>query len=345
MRVPTPRDSFPGSVLVTGGAGFVGARVVRGLLAAGSRVVVADDLSCGDASRLPLGHSRLTLHPLDVEAPRGLLALCGEEGPFDVVLHLAARVGVRRVLADPEGCRSAHRAAARELVAALQSLPAASRPRLVAASTSEVYRECAQPLTESHPLRSRDAGGRWAYAASKLEMEATLDAASDLWPADRGPVHLRLFNVVGPGQDAEGGMVLPTFVRCALAGAPLPVHGDGEQVRTLAHVDDLAADVVEVLLRPDFPAGPLNLGGTARCTVNELAHEVLTAAGGGRLRSVDPRHTLSARFEEVRHREPCLDRARDLGLAGRARSLADIVRDSLEYHRRFHPAPLEAPHH
>ena len=185
MSVPTPASSFSGSVLVTGGAGFVGARVVRGLLAAGSRVVVADDLSCGDASRLPLGHSRLTLHPLDVTAPRGLTALLGEEGPFDALLHLAARVGVRRVLADPEGCRTEHRAAAGEIVAALRALPGSRRPRLVAASTSEVYQDCVEPLTEGHPLRCQDGEGRWAYAASKLEVERTLDAA----PVDSAGSH------------------------------------------------------------------------------------------------------------------------------------------------------------
>lgn len=317
------------TVLVTGGAGFLGARASELLVEAGARVVVADDLSTGDASRLPLGTHGLALRPIDVSSPGAMSGLVGEEGGVDVVLHLAARVGVRRVLADPEGCWREHLAMGRELLSAVHALTPAERPRVLSASTSEVYQDRPGPLAEAAPLRPLGGRGRWAYASSKLAVERLLDAGADLWPEGRGPIHLRFFNVVGPGQRAEGGMVLPTFVEQALGGGELTVHGDGLQRRTFAHVDDVAADLVRLVALEDAPPGPLNLGGTARCTIAELAARVAEVAGGARVRSVDPTHTVSPRFEAVREREPDLGRARGLGLAWSGRTLEEIVADTV----------------
>ncbi len=333
IRRPTPARER--SYLVTGGAGFIGSHLTRHLLRAGARVVVADDLSAGYAQSLPLGHSGLSLHPLDVAGPGALAGLVGEEGPFDAIVHLAARVGVARVLADPEGCWEEHLRAARELLVAVAHQPPSSRPRVVAASTSEVYREGRAPLAEDAPLRSTEARGRWAYAASKLAVERLLDASADLWPAGCEPLHLRFFNVVGPGQSAEGGMVLPTFVRQALAGERLTVHGDGRAVRTLAAVEDVAADLTRLLVGDRFPGGPLNVGGSACCTILELAQAVARGAGaaGEVVRFVDPRRSVSPHFEEVRHRRPDLSRARALGLCRARRSVEEIVADLLRRER------------
>jgi nucleoside-diphosphate-sugar epimerase len=335
MSVPLPLARR--AVLITGGAGFIGSRTAGLLAEAGARVVVADDLSTGDAARLGGGRSegRLGLHPVDVSAPGSVSGLMGEEGPFDVVLHLAARVGVRRVLEDPEGCWREHLGMGRELLASIAGLPEGRRPRVYSASTSEVYRDRAGRLGEDAPLRPLGGRGRWAYACSKLAVERLLDAASDLWAVGRGPVHLRFFNVVGPGQDTGSGMVLPTFIGQALAGGPLTVHGDGSQRRTFAHVDDVAADLVRLISLGDAPPGPLNLGGSARCTIAELAQAVCRAAGLGKglLRSVDPRRTVNAHFEGVHEREPELSYARSLGLARAERNLDSIIEHTLAWHR------------
>lgn len=331
--MPAPLQLDCRSVLVTGGAGFIGARVTALLLDAGARVTVADDLSAGDSGRLP-AHPRLSFRPLDVSAPGALCGLLGEQGDVDTIVHLAASVGVRRVLADPEGCWRAHLAMGRELLAAVEARPYGSRPRLLAASSSEVYCDQHGPLAEGSPVRPLGGRGRWAYAASKLAVEGLLDASSNLWPAGLGPVHLRLFNVVGPGQDASSGMVLPTFVEQALSGQALTVHGDGGQVRCFAHVDDVAGDIVRLVVNEKAPAGPLNLGGVARATVADLAAEVAACVGSDRVEVLhtDPVRTVSPQFEEVHHREPDLGRARSLGLACSARDLHGIVADTVERH-------------
>jgi nucleoside-diphosphate-sugar epimerase len=184
-------------------------------------------------------------------------------------------------------------------------------------------------LREDDALRSEEDGGRWAYAAAKVACERMIDAAG------MGSVHLRFFNVVGPGQDSAGGMVLPTFVEHALAGLPIPVHGDGRSVRTFAHVDEVARTLCELVER-DVPGGALNVGGRARASVMELAECVLALSGSraGIVR-VDPRRVVGPAFEDVAWREPDLSRLSGLGVYVPSLSLEAIVADTLERHERM----------
>ncbi len=317
--------------LITGGAGFIGAALARELARGAGRVTCLDDCSAGDPGRLA-GLESVDFVRGDVGEAGVLAAVLHERGPFDVLFHLAARVGVRAVLRDPEACRRENLAGVRALIDALQNLSVEQRPRVLAASSSEVYDDGREPLGESAPLRTAEGCGRFAYAASKRRAEEMLEAAQ-LWASGRGPVHLRLFNVVGPGQSAEGGMVLPTFVEAARAGRPLSVHGDGRQVRTFAHVDEVARVLAELAHRADLSAGSLNVGGRARTTIGELAREVTRrcpeAAG---IESVDPRVSLGPAFEEVPFRVPDLQRLAALGVSVPRMSLAEIVSDTLDRH-------------
>src|SRR5204862_7962541 len=116
--------------------------------------------------------------------------------------------GVRTVVREPEFVGNKNRELVGLLLEALDRLPRERRPRVFAASTSEVYLPKQGPLAERDPVRRGDETGRWSYAASKVTAENLLDAAAH----ERGPVHMRFFNVVGPGQDSTQGMMLPTFV-------------------------------------------------------------------------------------------------------------------------------------
>ena len=319
---------------MTGAAGFIGSRLVRQLLDAGRGVLAIDDFSGGWPERLP-DHPRFEFHAGDVAEVGGLEALLCGAGPVDAVVHLAARVGVRAVLRDPEGCRSSNLRGVREILRAVQALPSDSRPRVLAASSSEVYAESFGALAEGDATRRTDAVGRWAYAASKLRGEEILDEARALWPTSRRPVHLRFFNVAGPGQDSESGMVLPTFVERALRGEPLPVHGDGSQVRTFAHVDEVGRILRRLVEHPSLPAGALNVGGRARTSIRDLAACVVRAAATtSAIEFTDPRRACGSEFEEIRFREPALERLRTLGLEEPNLSLEAIVADTV----RRHPA-------
>ncbi|MEZ6004634.1 MAG: NAD-dependent epimerase/dehydratase family protein [Planctomycetota bacterium] len=321
-----PPKSCPSPILVTGGAGFIGAHLVRELLEAGARVRVLDDLSSGRAENLPLDHERLTFRQVDLRDPEAWFA--GAPSESERIVHMAAVVGVQRVLADPEGCWNAHLA----MAAAGEAFARAAGHRgLVHLSTSEVYRPSRQPLNEDAAVWSEgDAGwgqGRWAYACSKREVERR-------WTAVFGDAvsHVRLFNVVGPGQSARSGMVLPRFVEAVRAGGEPPIHGDGSQVRTFGHVRAVARDLADWVLRDQRPGGALNLGGTAVTTVRDLAKLVLAQAGRS---TQGPLPAVSgAPLEEVAYRVPDLDRARAEGLIARPWDLEAIVADAWHHHPR-----------
>ena len=319
-------------VLVTGGAGFVGSALCARLSSQGALVHALDDLSSGHAERIEALHG-VSFHSVDVTQADALARVLLNEGPFDVIFHLAARVGVRAVLANPEDARKVNEDVVVALIKALRLLPASERPRLFAASSSEVYQDDTAPLEECSRLRSERGVGRWAYAASKVRSERMLDEARELWPRGAGPVHLRFFNVVGPGQDASAGFVLPRFVEAAVSGEPLQVYGDGTAVRTYANVDEVAETLSLLASHPALPEGPINVGGGARASVSELARAVVEVSGRQlEIQLTDPREELGELFEEVDVRVPALERLAALGCGVPSMDLVGIVRDAFERH-------------
>lgn len=318
-------------VLVTGVCGLIGSAVARELRASGVAVIGVDDLSAGNPERVAdLAGDGFELFPEDV-SDRAAMDRVLATGPVAVV-HLAARVGVRRILAAPGACEVENIRGARVLAEAIAASGAPVR-QVLAASTSEVYAESSSPLGEDAPLRPRRGRGRWRYAASKRVAEEAFD---DLSRRAGIPVaHLRFFNVTGPGQDAASGMVLPRFVERARAGLAVEVYGSGDQVRTFAHVDAVARDVARLALAEAPVSGALNVGGSARTTIGALGELVVAHAGaapGAHVLRTDPRTAVRANFEEVVHRVPDLSRLRGLGLGNDAWSLADIVDDMFARH-------------
>jgi len=244
-------------VLVTGGAGFIGARVARRLIRSGASVVLLDDLSASSDSPLPRGADALLI--ADVRDPRAVAM--ASEG-CDLVLHLASVVGVDAVTADPERTGSVIR---RGTEVVLADCLRGERP-LIFFSSSEV----------TDAPRN---GPRAVYAEAKRDAEALL-----LDAAQRLPVTIiRPFNIVGPGQSLEQGMVLPTLAAAARAGRPLRVHGDGRQERAFLHVDDLADVMLELLEQTRgiaLPGGEvLEIGGVGRVSIGQVAERLTRLAG------------------------------------------------------------------
>ncbi|MBL8862404.1 MAG: NAD-dependent epimerase/dehydratase family protein [Planctomycetes bacterium] len=305
--------------VIAGGAGLIGSATARALAGSAHEALVLDLRPAPGARVADLASEG---------AWRRELAAFGRP---DAILLLAGVVGVARVLADPEAARRGNLAPVEALLGALADTSDADLPRIVYASSSEVYRPSFRPLREDDPVRGEDEQGRFAYAAAKIAGERRL-AAARAWPAGRAPVLARFFNVVGPGQDSSQGMVLPTFVEHARARLPLVVHGDGLQVRTLAHVDEAARVLVELLERETLPGGPLNVGGSARATVLELARLVAGEAGGARIELADPRRVVGPAFQEVRWRVPDLARLEALCIEPPRMALEAIVRDVWERH-------------
>lgn len=274
------RIPLPESVLVTGGAGFLGSHLAEALLARGCAVTVLDDLSTGRCENLAhlegQGRFRFVRGSALDEAALDELAA---ESPL--IIHLAAVVGVRLIVEQPV------RAIETNVLGARAVLQAALRRgcRVLLASSSEVYgKGGAAPLREQGPTRLGPAGSpRWAYAASKL-------AAEHLGLAYHRQLGLPLaifrpFNLIGPRQLGRYGMVVPRFVEQALAGRPLTVYGDGRQRRCFLHVADSVEAILALAERPQALGRVVNIGSQEEISMLGLARLVLelvdACRGGG----------------------------------------------------------------
>ncbi len=314
-------------VLVTGGAGFIGSHLCELLLECGAEVLALDDLSTGRLENLrsALEHPRFSLQRADLST----LELRGLVARSDRVFHLAAVVGVRRVLADGRKTWETNVAGARAVFAAAAQ---ACVPCLFA-SSSEVYGARADvPFRETDRLlQGTSADPRWVYARSKVRGE---ELARELLGGARVPVVVaRLFNVVGPRQLGRYGMVLPNFVEQALSGKPITVFGSGAQTRTFLHVRDAVEALGGLLEAPPAGCAVFNVGGEEELSILELAERVRRTTGScSQIRRIDPAEAYGRPVDDLPRRSPDLSRLRaHLGFAPR-HSLEDAIR-SLVAHR------------
>lgn len=250
-------------VVVTGGAGFIGAHSVRELLTRGHRVTAIDDLSHGKREALP---SDAPLHVLDVRSDK-LAALLRELRP-EAILHLAAQMDVRRSMADPLFDASVN---VLGTVNTLQAAAAAGARRFVFASSGgAIYGEQEVfPAREDHPRRPAS-----AYGVSKLCGEEYLA----LYGRTLSVLALRYANVYGPGQDPHGEAgVVAIFLQKLLSGAEPVLNGDGEQTRDYVHVSDVAR--VNALALESAVQGALNVGTARETSVLELSRRLAHLTG------------------------------------------------------------------
>jgi UDP-glucose 4-epimerase len=308
-------------ILVTGGAGFIGSHLCERLLARGDEVTCLDDLSTGLAGNLAAclagpGFELVCGSVLDA----GLVAEL--VGAADGVFHLAARVGVRAVLEQPS------RTLETNLVGTRNVLSAAVRrgARVLFSSSSEVYgRNDRPPFAEDAPLLSGATDEpRWSYACSKAMAEALAFAHA----RERGlPVLIvRLFNVVGPRQRGDHGMVLPRFVRAALAGEALEVYGDGLQTRCFLHVSDALDAMLALWDEPRALGRVVNVGSDREVSIGTLAEVVRRTAGSASpIVHMPYREAYGTDMTDFARRVPRLERLRSLVGPLRARSLEAIV--------------------
>lgn len=315
--------------LVTGGAGFIGSHLTEELVRRGREVVVVDDLSTGSRANVPAGVGLVEGDAASALGAGGELA--GER--FDEVFHLAATVGVMRVIEDPSASIENNVAKTGAVLRfAASNGPRRGEPaRVLFASSSEVYgKSSATPFREDADLVfGTTTASRWSYGMTKaLGEHLALDFSRR---RGVGVVIARLFNTVGPGQSGRYGMVLPRFVRAALAGEALPVFGDGGQTRCFCDVRDVAWALAE-LMGTGLAAGrAVNVGRDLPVSVLELAETVNRVLGGsGGVELVPYGEAYGPGFEDLRERKPDLTRLRGLVRFSPRVPLEQTIRDLAE---------------
>ncbi|MFI7642199.1 NAD-dependent epimerase/dehydratase family protein [Nonomuraea sp. NPDC049400] len=283
--------------LITGGSGFVGSHLTDALIARGDSVVVLDNLSTGRLANLrPHPNMRFVQGSiLDELIVDELVHQC------DVVVHLAAAVGVKLIVEQPLRSLTTNIRGSEIVIEAAHRY----RKKILVASTSEVYgKNSSGALREdADRILGSTTVVRWAYSTAKSVDEILANA----YHKERGlpAIVVRLFNTVGPRQSPAYGMVIPRLVRQALAGAPLTVFGDGTQTRCFAHVADVVDGLVRLLDNEAAVGETFNIGVANEVSILELAKLVVEHTGSTSAIELIPYHEAYQQgFEDMTRRVP-----------------------------------------
>ena len=316
--------------LITGGAGFIGSHLAERLLEDGHEVMVLDNLSTGSIDNIAhLKSAPGFSYAIDSVTNEPLLAEMIDRS--DVVFHLAAAVGVKLIVEQP-----VHTLETNVHGTEVVLKHANKKKKLVfIASTSEVYGKSVDvPFREEADLvLGPTAKHRWAYACSKLIDEFL---ALAYWKERKLPVVIvRLFNTVGPRQTGQYGMVLPTFVRQALAGQPITVFGDGTQSRSFTYVGDVVDALVRLAGEPRAVGDVFNIGSTSEVTIQDLAERVkkMTKSASA-IVNIPYDVAYEAGFEDMPRRVPDITKIQSLVGFAPTLGLEDIIRSVVEHVRQ-----------
>ena len=317
-------------VLITGGAGFIGSHLAEALLDRGDDVFVLDNLSTGSIDNIQhlKGHPKFH-YTIDSVTNEPLLAEMIDRA--DTVVHLAAAVGVKLIVEAPVHTIETN-VHGTEVVLKLANK---KKKLVLIASTSEVYGKSMEvPFTEDADLvLGPTAKHRWAYACSKMIDEFL---ALAYWKERKLPVIIvRLFNTVGPRQTGQYGMVIPSFVRQALAGQPITVFGDGTQSRSFTYVGDVVRAMVALMDEPRAIGQVFNIGNGGEISINALAVRIkeLTMSSSD-IVLVPYDQAYEAGFEDMPRRVPDIRKISALVGYAPTVDLDEILTRVIEYFRQ-----------
>lgn len=315
-------------VLITGGAGFIGSHLSESYLQRGDEVFVIDDLSTGSIENIrhlkdhPRFHYTIdSIHNQPVTAE--LVDQC------DVIFHLAAAVGVKLIVESPVRTieNNVH---GTEVVLSLANK---KKKKVLVASTSEVYGLSSEvPFREDGNLvMGATNKGRWSYACSKAIDEFL---ALAYWREKKLPtIVVRLFNTVGPRQTGQYGMVIPTFVKQALAGRPITVYGSGKQSRCFCYVGDVVGALVKLMDADDSVGEVFNIGSSEEISILALAKRVKELTDSdSEIVFVPYDEAYEEGFEDMPRRIPDISKVNKLVAFKPEKRLDEILQAVIEFH-------------
>jgi len=308
-------------VFITGGAGFIGSHLTDALIARGDEVTILDNLTTGSATNLAHLEGRIELVQGDI---RDVALIEKLMAPADLVLHMAAALGVNTILEKTIESVSVNFTGSEVVLNAATKL----KKRLIIASTSEIYgKNPQQPLNEeSDRVVGAPQKIRWTYSDAKALEEAI---AHSLHTTEGLKVTtVRLFNTVGPRQTGRYGMVLPRFVRAALNNEPITIYGDGSQSRVFCHVQD-AVKAILTLAATDSTIGDVfNVGGVGETTMKELAEKIISRTNSTSTITYTPYiDAYPAGFEDMQRRVPDITKIKTTINWSPANTLDSIIDD------------------
>ena len=313
--------------LVTGGAGFIGSHLIDALVARECEILVLDDLSTGSLENLTGALDTGLVEFVEGSVGNEELVLeCLER--VDACFHLASAVGVKLIVDRPLDSLLGNVRGTDVVISASAAL---QRP-LLYTSTSEIYgRNGRGPLSEeSDRILGSPSRSRWSYSTAKAFGEALAFGYHREVGAEMRMV--RLFNTVGPRQTGAYGMVLPRFVRQALAGEDLTVYGDGTQSRCFAHVSDVVDAILLVLESPQANGDVYNVGSTIEVGIEQLARRVIERTGSASgIRMVPFEDAYEPGFEELGRRVPDTSKLRALTGWSARRTVDDAIDDVIRH--------------
>jgi len=310
-------------ILITGGAGFIGSHLAERLISEGHGVTALDDLSTGRLDNLKsLENNNKFNFVKGSILDRVLVQDLVDDS--DAVFHMAAAVGVKLIMEQPS------RSILTNVTGTENVLQAALKDKkpVYLASTSEVYGKTTKfPFCEDDDLTiGATVNLRWCYASAK-QLDEFL-ALAYVREQNLPVVILRFFNTTGPRQTGRYGMVLPNFVQSALDGAPLQVHGDGQQSRCFGHVFDVVEALMRLMKTPAAFGQVYNIGTDQEVTIQSLAEQVIAATGShSGIEFVPYASVYPEGFEDMNRRLPDVSKLQAAIGFRPQRTLREIISD------------------
>jgi len=308
-------------ILLTGGAGFIGSHLADHYVAMGHQVTILDNFSTGSKENIAHLSGKITTTDGDIRSIELVEKLTKD---VDLVLHMAAALGVNTILESPLESMSTNITGSEVVLNAAAKF----NKRIIIASTSEIYgKNPKQPLSEGD---DRVVGApqkiRWTYSDAKAIEEAM---ATALHTQNKLPVTtVRLFNTVGPRQSGRYGMVVPRFVQAALKNEALTIYGDGTQSRVFCHVND-AVQAIATIAATDATIGEVfNVGGNGEVSIKHLAEKVIaTTKSQSVITYTSYSDAYPAGFEDIQRRVPDISKIRQAIGWAPTKDLETIIKD------------------
>ena len=291
-------------IIITGGAGFIGSHLIEKVINTQvEEILVIDDLSTGKKENLSKFNDSKKIKFIDkkIEDIENLDEIFNG---YDFCYHLAAGVGVQYIMENLSKSLLTNILATHEVFEACKKNDI---PVLVT-STSEVYgvSEDKEWTEESRSLIGPTTKLRWSYAASKMIDEFL--ALSEYEEGKLNPIIVRLFNIIGPNQLSEYGMVVPKFIDAALNNNDIVIHGDGSQSRSFTWVDDVTNYFIKLAEMKAY-GEVFNIGQTQEITINNLAKLIIeTCNSDSKIDYIKHEEVFGDKFEDPTRRTPNIDK-------------------------------------